>query len=312
MPAAPIHDRCIAWNLLYDHRVTADRADAWFRRNGAASSPQSILHALGNEEVLSRRAPFETYLNRHLNFENILGGWVPGTPAPDESLVHVFDLAGAYAQRIWVLGIRNGIRGLSRIDPANSATIASTIQRVQDSGGERRLIAGFLEAQRKHLDEKQEAAPVWVTRWDEWRQRIDPQRPETWAEAVGLRKPFARRPLIVLCYPVSHARLLVRPSQLDAGQMGRHFPSPPHCPIGGGGRVVQGGGSSENALVEFIHAPVPWTLGHWEAAGLPVAFTQVPIGQDSTLRADRDQHWQVLGQEFTVQKVQDWMPNSSP
>ena len=211
-----------------------------------------------------------------------------------------------------MLGIRNGIRGLSRIDPANSATIASTIQKVQDSGGEYRLIDGFLEAQRKYLDEKQEAAPVWVTRWDGWRRRIDPQRPETWAEAVGLRKPFARRPLIALRYSVREARLLVRPSQLDAGQMGRHFPSPTVCPLGDGGRVVQGGGSSENALEEFIHAPVPWTLGHWQADELPVAFTQTPIGPDSALRADRDQHWQVLGQEFTVQQVQDWMPNSNP
>ena len=312
MPAAPIHDRCIAWNLIHDHRVTDRRADGWFRRNGAPSASQSILHALGNEEVLARRAPFETYLSRRLNFKNILGGWVSGTPAPGESLVHVFDLAGAYAQRIWVLGIRDGIRGISRIDPANADTMAGTIKRVQDAGGEYRLMAGFLEAQRKYLDEKQEAAPVWVTRWDEWLKRIDPQRPETWAEAVGLRKPFANRPLIALRYPVSHARLLVRPSQLDAGQMGRHFPSPPHCPLGDGGRIVQGGGSSENALEEFIHAPVHWTLGHWEAAGLPVAFTQAPIGEDSALVADRAQHWHVLGQEFMVQKVQDWMPKSSP
>src|SRR5262249_12973339 len=85
--------------------------------------------------------------------------------------------------------------------------------------------------------------PTWVAPWKEFltARGRDPGKPantRSWAEVTGIAKKETGRWLVLLVYPVEKVPVLARPSILDAGWSGRHFPSPPCARRGVGGHPV--------------------------------------------------------------------------
>ncbi len=152
----------------------------------------------------------------------------------------------------------------------------------------------------------------WVALWDPWRSLVSDSA-DDWCEAVGLAKKPSQTPawMAVLKYTVRSARRLIRPTQLEAGWYGRHFPTPGECALETGGRVVDGreavfSTAGRRALREYLHAPIPLDVSYWLDARFPVRRTTRVLGDPSDLERDRSGHWSALREEFPGMKA--WMP----
>lgn len=156
-------------------------------------------------------------------------------------------------------------------------------------------------------------SPVWVTREAEWKKRTSASA-TGWCESVGVCRPDSCW-MAVIAYPARRAGQLIRPTQLEAGWFGRHFPTPLSCSRETGGRIVEGRTaialrSDHASLPEYIHAPIRLKVDDWRRAGFPVLDTVVPAGPHARLFADREAHWMALQRKFPG--LVAWMASPNP
>jgi hypothetical protein len=261
------------------------------------------------------KRPQETY-RTVLNTNNIPFVSDSDLPAPGKMLVQILDLTNRRSTGIWQFGKDLGFTPLGGLDLSSPDALAADLDGLLSKKplvDQVPLMDAFFAAQRLHLEAGNAQGPVWVALWDDWRDRIDTDKPESWARTVGLSKEAAGRCFVVLKYPARRADVLVRPTQLDASWYGRHFPSPPVCALGTGGRIVHGDPARiVPPLREYIHAPIPWSVQDWLLSDIPVRPTRARVGSVSSLRADRLAHWQALGAEVGTADLTSWMdrPNA--
>jgi hypothetical protein len=241
-------------------------------------------------------------------------------------LLHVLDLWSPGARIVWQYGITNSIGLLSGIGSfdRNADVLPTSIRTFLETrtiSGQRPILEAYFDSFRAYLAETDVRRrrgepyatlnPAWVTLWEPWRRRVG-LTADDWCNAVGLAKGMRQMPtwVVPLMYPVWRAKRLIRPTQLEAGWYGRHFPTPPSCTASSGGRVVEGRESvfsakDYRALPEFIHAPVELVVQDWIATGMPVLPLSGIVGDATDLKRDRDGHWTSLRREFA--SVDDWM-----
>jgi hypothetical protein len=304
-----VNERCVAWDLLHDHRISARRATHWEGHADAALG-YSLEAAIRVYFDLVLNRPQETYRST-LNTTNIPSISDSELPAPGKMLVQVLDLTNRRSMAIWQFGKDLGFTPLGGLDLSRPDTLAADLDDLLSKmplADQVPLMDAFFAAQRLHLEGGNAQGPVWVALWDDWRDRIDPNEPESWAGTVGLSKEAVGRCFAVLKYPARRAGVLVRPTQLEASWYGRHFPSPPACALGTGGRIMRGDPArTVPPLREYIHAPILWSVQDWLLSDIPVRSTRAKVGSVSSLRADRAAHWQALGVEVGTAELTSWM-----
>jgi hypothetical protein len=119
--------------------------------------------------------------------------------------------------------------------------------------------------------------PVWTADAAELMKCLGGDQPECWCESVGIERD-ADHWMIVLEYSVADFvegslgdAVLLRPTQLEAGWSGFHFPSPPWLEPNEGGRILSLRSpdqtmDGERWLVpEFIHGPMLLRSDHVRA-----------------------------------------------
>jgi hypothetical protein len=325
--SASLNDCAFAWNVIYDHRVNEEWGDHWYREYGQPRSPGALRQSLLDYYNDLLEKPLRIYADIDAIARNFVRFSLPGGVEPGDSLVHVMDLWSPGARRIWAHGGRQEIGVLGEIpgideDAASPPSEIESILRTADAGAQTDLMEAFFAAQRDYLAQVDRARRFgrrmatlgycWVGLWDQWAPTVG-RAANDWCECVGLSKSAARTPawIAVLRYTARRARRLMLPTQLEAQWYGRHFPTPPACPHHTGGRVIEGrqdisSDSARFALKEYIHAPIPFELENWLAAGYPVLPTARPVGDVTDLERDRSFHWDALVREFGA--VGDWMP----
>jgi hypothetical protein len=302
------HDRAAAVNFIHDGRVSENRAASfrqWSRQSGNAANL-----VLAAEEYLRQqvhKAPGATFLHED-NGGNIIGS-ANGRLADDEPLATVLDLSGLAEV------LRAGrLAGLTELQALPAAAILTDEQinrfytdrlRNPDPEIRDRFVDAILQA--VYLSERH---PTWAARWDGFMSRID-VAPESWLEATGIPRATYPRWILVLRYTAGEARPLVRPTQLEAGWFGFHFPSPPAGSAGAGGHAMSLGERDDNlrlaVLPEFIHARVRFRLQHWKASGRMCGVTTRIVGLGGRLGAYRAAHYGDLVADYGQETLFEWM-----
>jgi hypothetical protein len=322
------NDRAVAWNLMHERRVDDQWGDFWFRQNGQPGSPQTLRDSLNGYQNRLRTYPIDAYADLESKAGNFVNPGSTEAPERSEQLVNVFDLWSPGSRIIWNYGFTRSLGILARTgkfdkDAKSMPDSFLSILETNTIDAQTPLMETFFDAMKQYLEEVETRRrthdvmatlnPSWVTLWKKWLVRVGDSAND-WCDSVGLAKDPARW-VAVVTYPVHQAKRLICPTQLEAGWYGRHFPTPPLCCTGKGGRVVEGRPSLYSApnhtlLPEFIHAPVPLSLSNWLASGFPVRSTSRPVGSPAVLRPDREGHWHGLDREFG--DIKAWMPRANP
>jgi len=306
------HDHAAAENFAHDSRVGDARAirfSEWCRRTDNDSTLRLAAEEYLREQV--RKSPDETFLHSD-NAHNRIGyGGGGGVHiAKDDPLATVLDLTG-------LAGVLRGGRlaGLPELQdlPAAAAVSDDQINRYfdgrlgnPDNTVRDRTVQDVLEAIRlagaRH--------PSWASPWDRFMNRID-ATPESWLAAVGLPRATYPRWVIVLRYTVGEAGFLVRPTQLEAGWFGFHFPSPAMGRPDRGGHAMslsdRPAGQRLPILPELIHPQVRFRVHHWRATGRMCGVTSRVVGPLARLPEYRRAHRDDLTAEYGAPALVDWM-----
>jgi len=302
------HDRAAAFNFIHDGRVSEARAAhfaQWCRQSGNAGGLVLAAEEYVREQV--RKTPDATFLHDD-NGGNIIGK-ANGHIADDEPLATVLDLTGLAGV------LRAGrLAGLADLQAEPAATVVTDEQIYQfyerglrnpDPEIRDRTVDTLLHA--IYLSERH---PTWAARWDWFMSRID-ATPESWLEAVGISRLTYPRWILVLRYKAGEARRLVRPTQLEAGWFGYHFPSPPAGSADGGGHAMalreRDSSLRLPLLPEFVHARVRFGLPHWKAAGRMCDVTKKVVGPVDRLAACRAAHYEDLVAAYGHEVIDGWL-----
>ncbi len=320
--------RAFAWNLLHESRVREFWAEEWFTEYGKPDTPLALRDSLADYLFAFRSRPDQAYSLLEKFANAFVNHFHPDAPQPNHILVTTFDLWSPASRAVWQYGITQGIgilrgfAGLDRTAPKPPANLVNLLV-PRDQDLQVPIMAAYFAAQEAYLDEVDRRrasgdsmdtfSPVWVTREKEWRKQTSASA-AGWCESVGVCRPEACW-MAVIAYPARRAGQLIRPSQLEAGWFGRHFPTPPSCSRETGGRIVDGRPAialkpDHCSLPEYIHAPIRLKVDDWRRAGFPVLDTVVTAGVHTRLVGDREAHWTALKREFPG--LAAWMASANP
>lgn len=154
--------------------------------------------------------------------------------------------------------------------------------------------------------------PTWAFPWEELEklttavssERIPDLSPEAWCESVGICA-IPNDWLVLLKYPADRPRLIVRPTQLDAGKNGYHFPSPVRSHQSGGHPVWLSHPPDEigtHLIQEYIHQSVPFLLH--DIVAVKQVLRMTPENEEEIVKW-RLNHWSAL--QGVYENVPDWM-----
>ena len=302
------HDRAAAINFIHDRRVSETRAAhflQWCRESGNAADLVLAAEEYLREQV--HKNPNATFLHED-NGNNVVET-ANGSIADDEPLATVLDLTGLAA--VLRAGRLAGLPDLQTLPAAATITDEQINQfyedrlRNPDPEVRDRTVDAILHA--VYLSERH---PTWAARWNGFMDRID-ATPESWLEAVGVPRATFPRWILVLRYTAGEAQQLVRPTQLEAGWFGYHFPSPPAGSADAGGHAMSLGERDGNVrlpiLPEFIHARMWFRFRHWKAAGRMCGVTTRVVGPLDRLAAKRADHYEDLVAEYGSEAISEWL-----
>jgi hypothetical protein len=302
------HDRAAALNFVHDSRVSEGRAAHflnWCRQTGNTGGLDLAAEEYVREQV--QRDSNASFL--HSNNGNNRVGSTDG-PRGDDPLATVLDLTGLAG--VLRTGRLVGLADLQALPAAEAVTdeqidrffeerLRNSDPAIRDGTVETILRAIYLSGRR----------PTWAAPWHKFFARID-YTPESWLQAVGIPRATPARWILVLRYTASEARPLVRPTQLEAGWFGYHYPSPPGDSAGPGGHAMslreRMADQRLELLPEYIHARIPFLLSHWIAAGRLCGVTTSTVGPVDRLMACRTAHHEDLVAEYGLGNIQGWMP----
>jgi hypothetical protein len=302
------HDRAAAINFIHDRRVSEKRAAhflQWCQESGNAADLVLAAEEYLREQV--RKVPDATFLHED-NGDNVVET-ANGSIADDEPLATVLDLTGL--AEVLRTGRLAGLPDLQALPAAATITDEQINQfyedrlRNPDPEIRDRTVDAILHA--VYLSERH---PTWAARWDRFVGRID-DTPESWLEAAGIPRATYPRWILVLRYTADEAQQLVRPTQLEAGWFGYHFPSPPAGSADAGGHAMslaeRDGNPRLRLLPEFVHARVRFRWQHWKAAGRMCEVTRRVVGPMDRLAANRADHYEDLVAEYGSEVISEWL-----
>jgi hypothetical protein len=302
------HDHAAAINFIHDGRVSEKRAahfGQWCRETGNAADLVLAAEEYLHEQV--RKVPDATFLHED-NGDNIVET-ANGSIADDEPLATVLDLTGLAG--VLRAGRLAGLPNLQTLPAAASVTDEQINQfyedrlRNPDPEIRDRTVDAILHA--VYLSERH---PTWAARWDRFIGRID-ATPESWLEAVGIPRATHPRWILVLRYTADEVQQLVRPTQLEAGWFGYHFPSPPAGSADAGGHAMslgeRDGDLRLRILPEFVHARLWFRFRHWKAAGRMCGVTTRIVGPMDRLAAYRADHYEDLVADYGQEVIGGWL-----
>jgi hypothetical protein len=136
--------------------------------------------------------------------------------------------------------------------------------------------------------------PCWVTWWGRFKPYLS--NGNDWWRIVGQMPPREGEWLLLLAYPMDHAKPLRMPTQLDAGWHGLHFPSPPDADHGCAMEVCGGATGAGHIVEEYVHGAIKLDVDYWVNADRVAPF-RVPGRRDLTAGIhleDRRRHWDKL------------------
>jgi len=282
--------RAIGTNLLYDRRVSEDRADHFFAFTGKPSSAPALRDALDLyvKEWIAVEKPELTYLAPD-NSENIL------TNNEKFDLAHVLNLS-ALCYRL-------------SADPKVPAVDRSRLQNaykeflpfVADHTAKPDKLEELLNDVMGWAHRLNGNRPVWGARWTQLKGYLQREQADTWNSAVGVFR--TRQTLqLVLRYSARGAQL-ARPTQIDIGQYAYHFPSPPGLDKkhGGFAMCLQDLGMSRRGIVsEYIHPPRQFCCAEWKRAGAWCGEHAGTLEDLADIGLFRTQHLERLGRNRLV------------
>jgi hypothetical protein len=324
------HDMAMAENIRHDHRVSREREE-WF--DELSGSPRGRRQDLEDgmtdyfKDWIRTRDQDPDYILEKLNGENILVGGIMNRRSFKGTipLGRVLDLNGL--RQPFSVAVQAAVDGL--LPGPELERLRRFVEEVRVLNTEEQF-GGFLDRQldeRRSGLERQEflsdlllalnvAArerpfqPCWVTLWSDLEPHLREDSPEEWAEALGVVLHQADRWLIVLRYTIDDAAMLVRPTQLEAGWWGYHFPSPQHAPVSSGGHPVDLGINDPFAPLvrEYIHSRIDYDVRQWIVAGRRLRRTTRATACD--LQERRRNHYRRLMETYGEDATRSWM--SSP
>jgi hypothetical protein len=310
--------RAVGLNLLYDHRISSERARRFISFLGPLLSlvtPQTLVQALADyRREWVAQLPEETFDHDQENRENCVydDGLTVRLPS-DYELAHVCNVTQSLL-RIADPAVKRqvprlGLPGGTFASPRDVDVFVR--QRVSDPLAANEFVENFLlllDINRR----RRPWHPIWVTNWDSFVRNIDNGRPESWPETVGL--PIQSEPtwLLVLRYSVGEAkRRIYRPTQLEAGAFAWHFPSPISGipPLRGGHPMNLTSPTASGSVVsEFVHAQIRFEPEYYIRAG-PL-FRRSGVETRGNLMAHRRLHHLALCEEYGSTQVTNWMPDA--
>ena len=276
----------------------------WCRESGNAADLVLAAEEYLREQV--HKDPNTTFLHED-NGNNIVE--TPnGSIADEEPLATVLDLTGLAA--VLRAGRLAGLPDLQTLPAAATITDEQINQfyedrlRNPDLGVRDRTVDAILHA--VYLSERH---PTWAARWDRFIGRID-ATPESWLEAVGIPRATFPRWILALRYTADEVQQLLRPTQLEAGWFGYHFPSPPGSADAGGHAMSlaeRDGNLRLPILPEFVHPRVRFRWQHWKAAGRMCDVTTRVGGPVYRLAVYRADHYEDLVAEYGSEAISGWL-----
>lgn len=314
----------VAQNVRWDERVGETRESAFRSRFAGVSSWNELWNALDeyvHENV--RRRGQQDFCDAHKNDLNACysgndpGAGGAGILNPHLRLVTVLDLSRLFKPLQW--GLEEGWRpfGLDTQLLTSGAHLAALLDdhlALRTSEEARPVVESILEILAALVRQGLPYDPTWVTTWDCMEPHLD-EPPSRWLQAVGV-PPQEGHWLVLLCHTVQDTGSLWRPTALEAGQEGHHFPSP--CgerfspalasELGQGGHAMDLAepGHWHTLMPEFIHAQIPPQPQHWEAAGRRFGMSSSCAGC-TDLHDHRRQHRDFLGLRYPGLSVSPWM-----
>jgi hypothetical protein len=304
-------ERALAKNLIWDHRVTDERAEKFFEFlenewTNWSASPQEFrngLFAYRRRLVAANPAAFEEL---PASISNLITG--------THELVHVCDVTAKLMLmtdgrrtspefEAAKLRLGRGAAAFARVDDVDKllVTVVSNARRAE------RFVDAFL-AMVVAYQRISPWNPTWAAVWQQYEPTKVTGSPNNWLEVVGKQAPQEPHWLLLLRYPSTGVKTLYRPTQLEAGDFPLHFPSPPCAPLEVGGIAMQVGPDASSIwriLSEFIHTEVPFERDHWEATGIMLA--QTTVSSYDSLSTYRRRHLQVLRDGYGDKNIDDWV-----
>lgn len=316
-PGVTPPDRAMARNLLCEHRLSAERFDAFSGFAGQLTAMDRVQQALEEYQTGEVRPLITSGLQpayaRAANANNAVS-----LPAGSHvgAVLDLTRLGRVYAEAKATFKLPE-FRSYAVTDPRDYSQVNDFLtERLNDPADRDPFLKALFRAcarYRKRIEEQ--VHPVWAAEWESLRPFLDPDKPARWLRAVGVPREHAVW-LAVVRYPVANRKRtikLFRPTQLDAGWYAHHFPSPPQAALVSGGHTMflgetgHAGEDPVNHLVsEFLHAQTDFTIGDWRRGGRLVAFTHQAV--TGTLEEQRKVHWLLLQSFYGAVGVCGWMP----
>jgi hypothetical protein len=268
-----------------------------------------LRHAVDDyflERVRTSRAP--DFLSPRLNHDSIVN---PPGEAPRVNkkvmLARYLDLNGLWNVYDWAKKTYGepAFTGLPMEDPAELQRWLDVNLLGQPTPSQETFIDAILNAMNHHR-KIAPWQPTWVTTWSKLKPHVSAGAAR-WLEVLGVnRTPFPRW-IILMAYSVGDAGTLVRPTQLDAGWYGAHFPSPPQAALRVGGHPMdlQPPPNPEEPRPEYIHVQTDHSVQHWRNADNAIASTTRPTTDGLTHQ--RTIHHSMLA-TYYGRDILRWMP----
>lgn len=302
--SADLTRRAVAYNLMHDHRVSAEREQRLTDDGTRLGPPDTERWVLGYFDAKVRTRHHPDYASEHCNAANIMTDtWrTPGVIGKQMQLARILNLN-------LLLPVYCGAPPSLHL-PRDKAGMLQWLDELERGSRDRRRlwIARVFEALRlqRRIAPFQ---PTWVTSWYRFqREVLDAARPaDRWAERLGVPVSDCPQWLIVLRYAVRDVGTVARPTQLDAGFHGYHFPTPPTSPLVFGGHPMDLAvpSTADRLLPEFIHKQIDHTPAHWDASDCLCG--KIPGPTSTAIATQRRAHHGLLRK--TYPGVVQWMPS---
>lgn len=317
--AAGDGEAAVAVNIMYDHRVSDPRADAFDKFVNKPCTAHDLREALidyHEKKVQRRKLPH--YVYAHLNGNNLLNGQagVPPEINLDRRLVRALDLNGLWPVFVWaqVEGRAKYPKRWGRtFDTFPTTGGRGPVMDFLDEKMDRTSIEEFVPYVLDLLDvygrlEKNPFQPTWATTWSAFK-KYAAEGPDRWCQVLGMYKPWPCW-IVLLKYTVREAGTVARPTQLDAGWYDSHFPSPRVTPKSEGGHPMDLSAApavlDEPPLPEYVHTTTHHTPAHWTSLA-PYNCGRTTAQPLPPLPEQRLAHYERLQRHHNIADVRGWM-----
>jgi hypothetical protein len=268
--SSQIGERAMARNIMYDHRVSELREQAFDKFVTKPCDGTILRRALDDyfkTHVRNRVLP--DYVYARMNGNNLINANVSVLPDvnKDRRLVRAINLNNLAIVFQWARSTGRWERTFERFpSPYDEDAVMAWLDARMTPIEVEELVGSALEvlsAYRKEFPFQ----PSWATTLDAFSPYTN-EDADRWLQLLGVSKPKPNW-IILLCYPIREAGTIARPTQLDGGWYEHHFPSPPCVPLESGGHPMdlRISPKATGLLPEYIHKQIDHTIDHWNYLG---------------------------------------------